>query len=306
MISVVIPTLNRPNLLQKLLLDLENQIKKPDQIVVVDSSEPKNQINKTFFSSISIPVTYEQSNIKSAAIQRNIGLNLVNEKCQLLAFLDDDISINEHYFEVISRHFDDFSIVGISGLAINPKKVSQISKLFFLKRLFYLDSKYEGTITRGGINIPFKNLSVNSDLRESEWLIGCSVWRAAKIRQLRFNDKFLGQSLFEDVIFSLKAAKFGKLYVDCGLYITHYESNINRPNFFDFYKMWVFNRYSVVRLLKKKKFSNLAFHWTNFGKLIQLTTLMVFKPKENLMKLKGFYHGYCKLIWENLKKYHES
>ena len=128
------------------------------------------------------------------------------------------------------------------------------------------DLKYEGTITRGGINIPFKNLSVNSDLRESEWLIGCSVWRAAKIRQLRFNDKFLGQSLFEDVIFSLKAAKFGKLYVDCGLYITHYESNINRPNFFDFYKMWVFNRYSVVRLLKKKKFSNLAFHWTNFGK----------------------------------------
>ena len=63
--------------------------------------------------------------------------------------------------------------------------------------------------------------------------------------------------LFEDVIFSLTAAKFGKLYVDCSLKLTHFESDLSRPNFSDFYQMWVFNRYFVIRLLKNKKFSNL-------------------------------------------------
>lgn len=292
--------------MQKLLLNLENQVKKPDQIILVDASEPKNQINQTFFSNITIPITYVQSNIKSAAIQRNIGLNLVSKECQLLAFLDDDIAINDNYFQKISKHFDDSTIVGVSGLATNPKVVSKNFRFAILKRLFFLDSKREGTVTRGGINIPFKNLSSNLDLRESEWLIGCSVWKYNKISSIKFNDKFLGQSLFEDVIFSLRAAKLGKLYVDCSLHLTHFESIIGRPNFSDFYQMWVFNRYFVVRMVHNKKFINFAFHWTNFGKLIQLIISLLFKPKESSMKLTGFFHGYHKLMWEDLNKYYEN
>ena len=176
---------------------------------------------------------------------------------------------------------------------------SKFSRLSILKRLFFLDSKHEGTITRGAINIPFKSLSSNSDLRESEWLIGCSVWDYNKISGVKFNDKFLGQSLFEDVIFSLRAAKFGRLYVDCSLHLTHFESDIARPDFSDFYQMWVFNRYYVIRLLKNKKFSRLAFHWTNFGKLIQLIFIWILNPKKNSLKLAGFFRGYFKLIRED-------
>ncbi len=304
MISVIIPTLNRPTLLKDLLLNLENQVKKPNQIILVDASEPKHQINQKLFSAISIPIIYVKSDIKSAAIQRNIGLTFVPKDCEYLAFLDDDISINRDYFQIIVKHFNDEKIAGISGLAINPNTNSKILRLSLLKRLFFLDSKHEGTITPGGINIPFKTISTNSDLRKSEWLIGCSVWRYNKINDIKFNDKFLGQSLFEDVIFSLRAAKFGKLYVDCSLKLTHFESNLSRPNFSDFYQMWVFNRYFVIRLLKNKKFSRIAFHWTNFGKLIQLIFIWILNPKKNSLKLNGFFLGYLKLLrGDFLKKY---
>jgi GT2 family glycosyltransferase len=64
LISVIIPTLNRPTLLKDLLLNLENQAKKPNQIILVDASEPKHQINQKLFSSISIPIIYVKSDIK--------------------------------------------------------------------------------------------------------------------------------------------------------------------------------------------------------------------------------------------------
>ena len=90
MLTVVIPTRNRQlellNLVDK-LLSFENTF----EIVVVDSSNTKNH------DQISVQnnrVRYFHTDIKSAAIQRNIGLNEISKECKYIAFLDDDVMSN--------------------------------------------------------------------------------------------------------------------------------------------------------------------------------------------------------------------
>jgi glycosyltransferase involved in cell wall biosynthesis len=88
MLTVVIPTRNRQlellNLVDKLL-----SFKNTFEIVVVDSSNNKNH-DQIFTQNKR--VRYFHTDIKSAAIQRNIGLNEISKECKYIAFLDDDIS----------------------------------------------------------------------------------------------------------------------------------------------------------------------------------------------------------------------
>jgi glycosyltransferase involved in cell wall biosynthesis len=294
--SVVIPTRNREVLLNKLLANID--FKDPDlvEVIVVDSSDTPI---KSFANQIEIK--YIHTSIKSAATQRNIGIDNLKEMKQNIFFVDDDVILPENYFYQLNECLSDETTIGASGLAINHSnddiriKPEGISGLY--RRIFLLDSKRDGVLLRSAINIPvrYKKDSLNSVI-DTEWLIGCSAWKSTIFTEFRFEDKFMGQSLGEDILFSSKSKKKGKLMVDTKIIIDHLESEIERPSLGNFYKMWISNRYEISKQLHLSWF-NTAFHWANLGKCIITIIRWDLDKGSKRSIMKGIILGYYELIF---------
>jgi glycosyltransferase involved in cell wall biosynthesis len=288
MLSVVIPTRNRPNLLKSCLERILDNSILPNQIIIVDSSDFNQRINNDYSDN---RIVYQTTEIASAAIQRNIGIELVSEYTKYLAFLDDDVQIERDYFSKLIDTLNSTEAIGVSGLAINPKEKSSETNAGILRdkfsRFFLNNSKKSGVILRSGINIPVKNKSLEPV--KSQWLIGCSLWDYNKIKSMRFEKDFFGQSLGEDVIFSLKASEIGSLFVNTSVEICHLETDIMRPNSEKFTFMWVTNRLRIIQTNKNSKLNLIPYHWANLGKFLQIL-FVTNHDKKN--KIKGFFKGY--------------
>ena len=294
MLTVVIPTRNRPKELILLLDFLKSQII-VNEIIIVDSSD-----DSTFkVRDLDFNVKYIYTEIKSAAIQRNIGISEINEKCDFLAFLDDDVLPPQNYFSELIETIENTNAIGVSGIAVNKKKKNQNKQnkiSYFVRWIFLLDSSKKGKILKSGVNISVDSKIDNKELVETKWLIGCAIWDFKRTRNLRFNNNFYGQSLGEDVLFSMGANRHGQLYVNTNVVLNHYESTIGRPNEFNFYRMWVNNRLYIVKELSK---TTIYFHWCNFGKSLILVAKLLNAPKKSFLGLAGIIKGYLDILAKN-------
>jgi len=295
MLIIIIPTRNREKELTNLLEALNQTNSVIHQIIIVDSSD---EIFQNLVYSPNLNIVYHHTMIKSAAIQRNIGIEYVNANCKFLAFLDDDVLPNIDYFDKLISTLSDNNAIGVSGEAVNTKKLKKLNvgKLSQIYRyVFLLDSKLRGVILSSGVNIPVKTNASFNLVVETEWLIGCAMWDFQKIKNLRFDNRLLGQSLGEDVLFSLNASRLGPLLVDPSVHLEHLESEKERPNQFEYHRMWVRNRYLIVSQLKGKKYKP-AFHWCNLGKSIILFIFVAINPVKGITGLAGIAFGYFDLI----------
>jgi len=295
MLTVIIPTRNREKELNNLLGALDKIDNVINEIIIIDSSD-ENSHNQIYNSKIKI--VYHHTLIKSAAIQRNIGISFVNASCKYLSFLDDDVLPNVDYFDKLTDTLNNNNAIGVSGIALNSKKLNKKKKnalSTIYRYIFLLDSNRKGVILNSGVNIPVITSTSSHKIVQTEWLIGCALWDFQKIKDLRFDNRLFGQSLGEDVLFSLKASRIGPLVVDLRTYLEHTESDIERPNQFEFYRMWVRNRCYIVSELTGKKYQP-AFHWCNLGKSIILFAFIVKNPVKSISGLMGIVFGYFDLI----------
>ena len=281
--TVIIPTRNRKELLLQLLDNIALCINSRNlQIIVVDSSD------EAILSTESYPFSlkYIHTRIMSAARQRNIGLTEVHNTSEgtfdFIAFLDDDTRIDPDYFASIEQGFLKFpKAVGISG--VTTSFVGPNQRL--VKRIFGIYGE-PGKISRGGVNVPIESKSSEQRFFETNWLIGCSVWRYESIKGELFQDDFEGQSLFEDVIFSFQQSRHGKLYVMNSVRLTHLQSPIERPNSFKHSFAWVKNRYRLFELFEND-FQKVNFWIANFGKFCNECVGMLRNPRKDKLKSIG-------------------
>ena len=262
-------------------------------MIVIDSSDEVIEFIETY----PFLFKYIHTNIKSAARQRNIGLIEINENCHgkldYIAFLDDDTRIESDYFKKVR---DGFLIlpeaVGISGITQSNSKPKNI----FMRKLFGLYQE-PGKISKGGVNVPIESEGSQNRYFETNWLIGCSVWRYESTKGQRFQEDFQGQSLFEDVIFSFQHLKIGKLFVFSSIRLTHLQSPIERPDSFKHSHDWVKNRYRLFELFEDD-FHKRDFWIANVGKLIYECITLVRHPKSSKIKsILGLVAGSLKVIF---------
>jgi glycosyltransferase involved in cell wall biosynthesis len=260
---VIIPTRNRPHLLEKIVDDVFGQTEKPGVLIIVDSSDTKSHIEQRSENSIQVHHLY--TNIQSAAIQRNLGLEFFYEHYShipYVAFLDDDVRILPQYIETLTNFMGiNAEYVGVSGIALGEEK-----KKFrnWATDLIGLTGE-EGEITKAAVNIPVRYKDSMKSIDVS-WLMGCSIWKASTIEQTRFESEFLGASIFEDVIFSysvMKKCKM-KLAVLPSLTFEHELSPIGRPADYQYFSEWMSNRIVFQRLFPND-FPAISFYICNFA-----------------------------------------
>jgi len=109
--TVVIPTYERHQLLDRLMLRLEAQVERDFEVIVVDQSSERwpNADAKRGF-----PLHYVHSEVKGAVPARNFGGHLASG--HVIAFTDDDCEPMPGWLMNARRWFDDPAIVGIEGL----------------------------------------------------------------------------------------------------------------------------------------------------------------------------------------------
>lgn len=99
-ISAVIPTRNRPANLKVALRSLADQTRRPDEILVVDSSDDKQSILKLKEEFADAPVLWMDSKA-SVCLQRNAGIRSASGDWIFLC--DDDIQLPPDYLEKLEN-----------------------------------------------------------------------------------------------------------------------------------------------------------------------------------------------------------
>ena len=84
-ISIIIPTLNRYEVLKKLLKDLESQNYKNFETIIIDQSD---NYNPEFYKKYNLNINLIHQSEKALWKARNRGI--IEAKSDLLIFLDDD------------------------------------------------------------------------------------------------------------------------------------------------------------------------------------------------------------------------
>lgn len=297
--SIIVPTRNRKNLLLELIKRIDLEDVRLTELIIVDSSD-KNFKGEIIL--LSNKIHYIFTDVRSASIQRNIGVKQISNQSKYIFFLDDDVRPDRNYFNFLLATIKDGKAIGASGIAVDPKSYEKLQcKYLNLKKLFFLDSSKGGTLLKSAVNIPIQNrLKKGVDIYSTDWLIGCSVWDVEIFAKTSFPTNFFGQSLGEDVLFSAKAKKFGNLLVNSKIILEHDMSDIERPNKKDHFTMWVRNRYIISKELKLSKL-NVKYHWSNLGMLLNAILLTLKKNPAGINSIKGIYHGYKSIrhLYEN-------
>lgn len=286
---MIIPTRNREKYLTKLLDSLEAQVIAPDLVIVVDSSDfmiPSRVLQRDF------RIKYIHTPIRSAAKQRNEGMDFVSANLMgnyLISFLDDDVEVPRHYLQwkisFFTRHPE---VVGVSGVTRMQPKFREGN---FVTRLLGFRGE-PGSITKAIINLAPPS---NGEPVQVSWLIGCSSWNANLINNLRFEKDFTGNSIFEDVIFSYRAGKSGKLVCAPELKIDHRLSDLGRDSIKDHYYSWIVNRYRLFDY-SDKEFSKSLFVINTVLLLGYFALMSIIQTKGSFFKFKGLFFGSFKLL----------
>lgn len=256
--SIIVCTYQRANSLRRFLDSLAEQDSLPRKLVIVDAS-PRNEselVLRGFPSPHSLAECIQYFRVKGRyrglTRQRNFGLNFV--ETDLVAFFDDDIFLTPGCLTELERVYREHEreTVGV-GLVAGPDETEghfrNPSLLWRVRRwLQIVPDLHPGTYHRCGMSIPWNFQPPIRGVMEGDYLSGYAMmWKTELARQLRFNEDFSGYSQAEDLDFSIRMRRHGKILIAGKARAAHLEDPHGRPNYFQKGYMEVYNRFAIHR-----------------------------------------------------------
>lgn len=218
--SLIIPTLNRPEVLRETLESVFAQDLLPDKIYIVDQSDDDK--TKRVCEGFS-DVIYIHSSIRSGTHSRNIAIQAsIEAGMDFWCFLDDDVILDEGYFRII---FDAFSsnnsIVGIAAWVRLPVQSARSGAANFLRCIGGFDYYSKQMKMRRNFlaalpeSPPKETLKINL-------MPGCAMAvRNLRGKNIFFDEKLILYALAEDRDFSYRLSKLGSLVLIPNLGLLH-------------------------------------------------------------------------------------
>ena len=216
-LSAVIPTFNRPRLLQRTLDSLAAQSVLPKQLIVIDGSpgEDTRMVIEAWAESMGshCEVVYQRAFRLGAAVQRNQGVAAASQP--FIWFFDDDILFEADCVERLWAAIKEGEALGgVNAMITNQRYTTPGRVTRALFRL--LDGKsrdsYAGKCIGPALNILPEDNPNLPDVVPVEWLnTTCAVYRREALPSPPFDSHFTGYSFMEDVALSLTVGKKWKL-----------------------------------------------------------------------------------------------
>lgn len=308
-LSIIIPTVNRPTELRRLLDSFKNQ-QDVDEIIIVEqgSAETKKIVGEY----PSLPIVYLFHSVRSLTQARNVGVRKATG--DIIGFLDDDIILEKDYTKNIKNFFENHKdALGVQGVITNfeaghTTKVGG-SRLVYtiynvLAKVFLLNnSSRKNTLQWSGRN---KYASRVSSTLPCQWLSGIGNYRKAVFENHKFDEHLTGYAFGEDKLFSypLYQKQQDSLFVDPSIRCSHEYADAGRPQKKDWVDMKINYTYYLWRVLfsKKQPLSWFAFWWANLGDCFVVFISVVLRQYP--FRFLGWHiAGYWRILWKGKQVY---
>jgi GT2 family glycosyltransferase len=213
--SVVIATFERPTDLRTTLESLAGQTRRPDQVVIVDSSPDERSLAVTDGMRAKLPLHYERAARPSAALQRNAGA--ARATTPLVAFLDDDVFVPSETMAKLCEVFERDAGGAVGGVAARIAGMQHSTPRgllwwYYRVQAGYAHPTYGGKLFGPGINCLPSYTESDGDLIPSDWLNStCVFYRTELFLREKF-PQFDGYSFLEDVHVSSRIGRTHRLY----------------------------------------------------------------------------------------------
>jgi len=181
-VSIVIVTYNRGQIINRCLSSLERQTTKPDEIIVIDSSD--NNETKRIVQGKRIIYKHTIRRLHQPQA-RNIALEMA--KGDIIAFLDDDVICATKWLENIIQGYSLDDVAGVGGPVIRSDE--NLRPLERVKR----SDKNQNFFTRyGGIHVI--GAWVPSEPVRTKLMMGCNMsFLKEKLKEVGGFDEFYGR-----------------------------------------------------------------------------------------------------------------
>jgi glycosyltransferase involved in cell wall biosynthesis len=195
----------------------------PNELILVDGAPEEEtatwEIVRSRLDAYPFRIVYIRHG-GGTAIQRNVGIDAASGR--FIAFIDDDVRLDEDFFDVILKAFEDDRQANLGGIvgyrrnmhfALNERKRWRWYKRLRLLTT-YVPGEYDfqcGYPINAGMQPPFEGL------RKVQYMTtACAVWRREVFEGgLRFDPFFCDYGVLEDAHFSLRAGRDWEL-AQCG------------------------------------------------------------------------------------------
>lgn len=273
-ISIVIPTMNRLDSLQRTISNIMKGTMLPTEIVVVDQTPDigMKEAIKTFLSKTTLKCIYIHQNIPSLTKARNTGMNYVSG--DIVIQMDDDVDIHANTLETINNIFNDNNIAMLAG--IDEKTTGKSRSL--LGYLFWKKSWIKRNIGHVTLSIYGRFPITVSERTPTEWCMGFfAVFRTNLIRKwnLKWDEKLTSYAYAEDLDFSFSYYKKAKreglsCIMSNTVLVKHNVSREWRIPLRKHTYMIIRNRaYLSQKHFKKSILARIALIWSNWGELFR-------------------------------------
>lgn len=226
--ALVMCTRNRPSQLAKRLLEFSQFRYLPVMILVVDSST-NDETQKCVHNMVSsFPTSLSYLHAKPGLPrQRNEGVEWLRENVinlQVIHFLDDDIVVQQDYFQVVAEIFTTHpKVIAVGGYDETLDKSLHSGGL---RRKLGLGSSASGVILKSGIGIP---PVPTSPIYRCQWLVGGMQSIHADVFNVTSFDSKL-RMYGEDLEFYLKVSTMGDIVCSDRLPVQHLNDPSNRDS----------------------------------------------------------------------------
>jgi len=224
-LAIVIPTKDRPELVERLLDSIKDQTQLPDQIIIADGGdEPINDDLIGRFPELPI----DRVGIRPPGLtkQKNAGVAAVKPGIDLVGILDDDIVLETGALESMFSFWANAEDK-IGGACFNITNARPIDAMVtqMLKKIFFIDNRELGSVSKSGCVTPIWDAQETMPVR---WLGGgYTTWRMILFDRWEFDEWFPANGLLEDVHFSYRAGKEYQLMVVADAKVQHIEAHVS-------------------------------------------------------------------------------
>ncbi len=251
-LAVVICTYARPESLVRCVASLKGQTRRADTLLVVDAS--RDDLSERALASdptlgdAAARVGYVRVGDRRRGLTRQRNDALARVPDDLVAFFDDDIVLAPRCLEEMeSVHRSNVGTVGV-GAVIEGQPETPDALWRIRRALGIVSSLTPGRYCRSGMSVPWSFLGRDTGIAEGDWLPGgAAMWRTEEARAVGFNEDFAGYAQGEDLDFSLRIARRGKLLMACAARLEHLHEEAGRPDPYRVGYMAISNRYEIHR-----------------------------------------------------------